>query len=145
MTGRLKLRNATEADRARIAEIVAESPGIEFPEDVFAWPTIETAVVEDESGTVIGVGCIWAVPEGHFAFSRTRTTPEARQEGMLALKSAAERTLERLGLPMMRCPAAPYLSKMLEWAKTLPGMVQDQRVHMSLLAANREESPCPSE
>ena len=139
MTGRLKLRNATEGDRARIAEIVAESPGIPFPEDLFAWPTLEVAVVEDEAGVVIGVGYMEAIPEGHFLFTRQGTDSATRRNGMLMLKHAAEQVLERLNLPLMRCPGATYLLSMIEWAKELPGMATDPRVHLTLSRPRRPE------
>jgi hypothetical protein len=139
VSGRLKLRNGTPEDREAIAALVADSPGLEFPVDLFAWPTIEVAVVEDEEGRVIGMGYIEAIPEGHFVFSRTGTDSETRRNGILLLKHAAEQTLEKLNLPLMRCPGATYLLSMIEWAKEIPGMATDPRVHLTLSRPRRPE------
>lgn len=132
MTGRLRLRNATPEDRETLHALAAESPGLPFPDDVFAWPTIEVAVVEDDAGEILGFGYVEAIPEGHFVFSRKGTDHAARENGMLLLKFAAEQVLDRLQLPVMRCPAAPELLAMVEWAKTLPGMTTDRRVPLLL-------------
>ena len=137
MTGGLRLRNATLEDRGKLHELAAETPGMTFPEDLFAWPTIEIALVEDEAGEILGFGYVEAIPEGHFVFSRKATDHATRQHGMMLLKFAAESVLERLNLPLMRCPASPELRGMVEWAKTLPNMAMDSRVPLLLARPRR--------
>lgn len=128
----LKLRNATPADREALAALAAQHPDVPLPEDLFAFPTLEVAVVEREDGTLVGFGYVEAIPEAHFVFDRAGTSGEERREGMLAFKFAAERVLEALRLPLLRLPAHPALWKMVEWAKELPGISTDPRIHLLL-------------
>lgn len=128
----LRLRNATPEDREALAALAAESPDVPMPDDLFAYPTLEVAVVEREDGSLVGFGYVEAIPEAHFVFDRKGTTPEERREGMLAFKYAGERVLEALELPLMRLPAHPALWQMVEWAKELPGISTDPRIHLLL-------------
>lgn len=129
----MRVRPGTAADREALEAIVAETPGLEFPEDVFAWPTIEILVVEDDDGEPIGFSYVQAIPEAHVVLKRRPVSHKKKQEALLHLHAAGTLLAQALRVPYVRLPVRQDLPQLVLWASQLPGIQGDPRTHLALV------------
>jgi len=129
----VRVRAGTPADREALEAIVRETPGLEFPKDVFAWPTIEVLVVEDEEGETVGFSYVQAIPEAHVVLKRRPLSHKKKRDALLHLHAAGTLLAQALRVPYARLPVRQDLPQLVLWASQLPGIQGDPRTHLALV------------
>lgn len=138
MSERLHLRRALPEDRERLHEIAAETPGLEFPKDVFAFPTVECAVVTRDDGEIVGFAYLEAIPEAHLVLRRRGLSRAKRRRAIELLHAAAGKVAEKLRLPAIRYPVRPELDELAVFLSGLPNVQGDPRTHLALVRPGGE-------
>lgn len=133
MKHELRLRRAVPEDREVLEGIAKQTRGLEFPEDVFAWPTVECYVVEDQDGEILGFGYLEAIPEAHFVMRRRGVGQRTKRTAIELLHAGARKIAETLRLPAIRYPVTPDVPALATWISGLPDVQGDPRVHLALV------------
>lgn len=129
----MRLRRAEPEDKARLHQIAAETPKMVFPKDLFAFPTVEVMVVEQDDGEIVGFGYLEAIPEAHMVMRRRGVSRKDKRHAIGLLHIGAKKVADALSLPCIRYPVTAEVPDLAIWISSLPNVQGDARTHLCLM------------